>query len=387
MRTFLTLTLASGLALAQTGLPDSVLARLNTEERVRLSKTLTEFKPQEPYFQSLLAKSLIQKTRDTQDFRYLDRASRILQEVLAGDGTNYEALRLRSQIHLERHEFREAAGNARRLIEREPMDPYNYGALGDALIELGDDDAAGDAYQRMVNLSPDLSSYNRAAYYRFLLGDAPGAIEVMKRAVAAGSLAEPEPLAWCLAQLGDLYLKQGETRPAEAAFAEALRVFPNHQESLAGMGRAAAAQGRFDGAIDWMKRSVAAAPVIDHVALLADYYTAAGKKGEADKQWKLVEFLDKLAEANKQIHNRNLAMVYLNHDMHLEKALQLALRELEVRGDIYTWDAVAWAFHKNGKHLEAAEAMKKALRLGTADPMLQHHASVIQEFLPVGGSR
>ena len=45
-------------------------------------------------------------------------------------------------------------------------------ALGDAQTELGNYDKAAEAYQKMVNLRPDLSSYNRAAYFRFLYGDA-----------------------------------------------------------------------------------------------------------------------------------------------------------------------------------------------------------------------
>ena len=82
------------------------------------------------------------------------------------------------------------------------------GTLGDALMELGQYDGAADAYQKMVSLRPNQSSYNRASYYRWVMGDAEGAIAIMQRAITAGSSA-PENTAWCLVDLGNLYFKSG----------------------------------------------------------------------------------------------------------------------------------------------------------------------------------
>ena len=47
---------------------------------------------------------------------------------------------------------------------------------------------------------PSLASYNRIAFYRFVTGDAVGAIDAMRLAIRAGSQ-EPENLAWCLTDL------------------------------------------------------------------------------------------------------------------------------------------------------------------------------------------
>jgi tetratricopeptide (TPR) repeat protein len=219
--------------------------------------------------------------------------------------------------------------------------------------------------------------YNRAAYYRYIFGDAKGAIEVMKRAVQAASPSLPESTAWCLAELGKMESQQGNLDAAEQAYRAALRAFPNHHTSLAGLAQVAAARGKTDQAIDWMKKSVAVVPFLDNVALLADYYEIAGKKQQAEEQWRLVEFIDRLAEANKEVYNRNLALIYANHDLRPQKALQLALRELDVRGDLYTWDAVAWACYKNQKYAEARQAMEKAMKPGAPDPMLYYHAGMI----------
>jgi len=65
--------------------------------------------------------------------------------------------------------------------------------------------------------------------------------------------------------------------------------------------------------------------------------------------------------------------------MKLTEALDLAQKELEVRHDVYTWDALAWALYKNGKLAEAAKASEKAMRFGTRDSLLLFHAGMIAE--------
>ena len=75
--------------------------------------------------------------------------------------------------------------------------------------------------------------------------------------------------------------------------------------------------------------------------------------------------------------NRNLAMIFSYHDWNLSHALELATAELDVRGDIYTYDALAWAQFKNGRLAEAEQAIAKALKLGTPEPALLYHAGMI----------
>ena len=84
-------------------------------------------------------------------------------------------------------------------------------------------------------------------------------------------------------------------------------------------------------------------------------------------------------EINQQIHNRDLALFYADHELKLDESLTLARRELEVRRDIYTWDVLAWAFYKNGKVPEAVEAIGHALEPGTQDAMLFFHAGMIYD--------
>ncbi len=221
----------AGFAFGQTGgIP---LAVLKTDEQISALQALVQAKPENLALQSQLAGAFIQKTRETTDFGYLDRASKIVDNVIAADSQDYQALRLRSEIELERHEFARVAEDSWKLTEMAPADSWNWGTLGDALIELGQYDAAADAYQKMVSLHPDLSSYNRAAWYRFLANDMSGAIDIMQRAIAAGS-ASAENTAWCIVELGDLLMKSGRSAEAQKVYAAAIKTFPGYQKVTLG---------------------------------------------------------------------------------------------------------------------------------------------------------
>ena len=90
-----------------------------------------------------------------------------------------------------------------------------------------------------------------------------------------------------------------------------------------------------------------------------------------------MEFIGYLSALSKTVYNRELAMFYSDRAMKLKESLGLARKELEVRGDIYTWDCLAWALYKNDRASEAADAFSKALALGTKDALLYFHAGMI----------
>jgi tetratricopeptide (TPR) repeat protein len=114
-----------------------------------------------------------------------------------------------------------------------------------------------------------------------------------------------------------------------------------------------------------------------YIAELGDIYQTIGDTQDAEKQYKLVQYIGLLGHINQMLHNRDLALFYADHDRNLKEALALAHKEFEVRSDIYTWDALAWALYKNGKYAEASDAMSQAMRLGTKDPMLLFHSGMI----------
>ena len=355
-------------------------APVNTDERIAVYEKLSRSKPDEAHSKNLLAGAYIQKMRETTDFGYIDRASRIVTQVLAVEPDNYEARRLRNEIGLERHQFAEVAELSRQMIAAAPDDAWNWGTLGDALMELGRYDGAAEAYQKMVTLRPNQSSYNRASYYRWVMGDAKGAISIMQQAIASGSPSS-ENTAWCLVDLGNLYYKTGRLAEAEQAYRSALTTFPAYYPAYAGLGRVLAAQGQFGAAIESYLRAKSAVPMPEYAAALADLYERTGKKAEARGQLDLIDVVDKMARANNEKTNRNLALVFADRDRNLSRALELAQAELDVRGDVYSYDALAWALYKNGRAGEAERAAVRALEFETPEPAFYYHAGLIAAAL------
>ena len=237
-------------------------------------------------------------------------------------------------------------------------------------------EAAIESFQTMVDLKPNLDSYSRVSYMRELSGDVQGAVEAMEMALDAGAPGT-ESTAWVRVQLGDLYLRSGRPQKAAELFEAALRDFGEYYLALLGLGRAHAAEGRYEEAINLYERVVAAVPLPTALSELGDLYFRSGDAAKAQLQYDTVELIAELAAINGVSYNRELVMFYADHDFKLDRPLQLAREELKVRRDIYGYDALAWALYKNGRPQEAADAMAEAMRLGTRDAALLFHSGMI----------
>jgi tetratricopeptide (TPR) repeat protein len=188
-----------------------------------------------------------------------------------------------------------------------------------------------------------------------------------------------ENIAWSQYQLGEEFFLAGDTNAAEKAYLASLDECPNYYRALAGLAKVRASQGRYVDAVKLYKEAIARVPYPEYAAALGDVYQKLGQLEDAKKQFELVEFIGYLSQVNQQIHNRDLALFYADHDRKLHESLALAQKELEVRRDIYTWDVLAWSLFKNDKLQEAAEAISHALEQGTKDPQLFFHAGMIYE--------
>ncbi len=332
--------------------------------------------PGDPQISAGLITTYLQKLRESADFRYLDLAGKLVDKLLEQDGGSLMALRFQNEIDLQRHDFRSVADRAQDMTKYAASDPGTWGNLGDALMELGEYDQAGQAYLRMFALRPNLASYNRLAYFRFVTGNAPAGIELMREAIEAGD-SQPEIVAWCWAELGDMYFKTGHLDESASAYRSAIDLFPRLHRALAGFGRVQAAQGDYDAAIRSYVRAQSIVPLVEYAAALEDLYKVTGQIEKARQQDALIEAIEKLGKATNEKTNRNLALVLADHNQHLDAALNLLETELPNRSDVYTWDAISWVLFKNGRLEEAQSASRKALKLSTPEPLFYYHASKI----------
>jgi len=343
-------------------------AHLTADERIALYEKQLKTAPADPKIEGSLASAFIQKLRETTDFQYLNRAATLVDRILAADPRSYDGIRLSAEIETHRHNFPKSAELARTLTARNPSDAGAWGLLGDSLMEMGQYDEADRAYERMLALGPNLSSYNRVAWHRFVTGKGPEALSWMSMAVQAGSSVN-ENLAWCLVEFGDMLFKSGRTEDAHAAYQKALETLPGYHRALAAQGREYAAAGDFDKAVGAFQKAQAVIPLPD--------YDKLDRTAEAEQQRKLLDVIDKLGRANGEKGNRMLAMNFADENRNPDRAVALARAELETRKDVYTYDALSWVLFRSGRQQEAQDASAKALEMNTPEPMFLYHAGVI----------
>jgi len=373
----LVLFFGCGLAMSQVGNRNAIeVSRLSTDERIQAYERVLSTSPDNTQLRASLISTYLQKLRESADYRYLDLAAKLVDRMLEQDGGSFLALRFQNEVDLQRHDFRAVAERAQGMTKYSASDPGTWGNLGDALMELGEYERAGQAYTKMYVLRPNLYSYNRLAYFRFVTGNPAEAIELMNEAVSAGD-SQPEIVAWCSAELGDMYFKTGQIDAAAAAYRNAIELFPRLHRALAGMAKVDAAQGHTDEAIKSYLRAQSIVPMVEYASALQDLYKTAGMSAKAQEQAALIETIEKLGRATNEKTNRNLALALADHDQHLDVALELVEAEIPNRPDVYTWDALSWVLFKNGRIDEAKAASAKALKLNTPEPLFRYHASKI----------
>jgi len=332
----------------------------------------------------LLADALLRQARATNDGRPAGRASEVLNAALKEHPGQYDVLRMLGAIYLSQHRFRDALEIARRSRDLRPDDAWNYGVMGDAQIELGEYSDAFDAFDRMMALRPNAAAYARVAYARELQGDADGALAAMQRAAKATAPSDPEAQAWYAAQTGELYLKLHQVDNADREFRRAVFLFPNYPLAVIGQGKVRVARGDRGGALAIYLEQLKRTPTLDLAARIGDLYATRGDAAQSEHYYQLAE---DLAGPGVVQTEANLALYLADHDRKVSDAVTIAEAVAAKRHDIFTEDALAWAYYKAGRVKDAYAASQRALRTGTRDEALLARADRIRAATARGASR
>ncbi len=325
-----------------------------------------------------LAIAYIREARKSGDFSLNSKAETSVNRALELEPDNYDAQRLQASLLLTFHKFQEGLEAGKKLQQKSPQDPFVYGVLTDANVELGNYKEAIDAAQQMVDLRPGMESYARVSHVRSLNGDSDGAIEAMKMAASIADPMDKEARAWTLTYLGNEYFKVGRYEEAEKQYDTALKILPDYHFALTGKGNVRAAAGDYENAVKFYTQSQEKIPLTQTVIPLGDIYKKIGKPEEAQKQYELAEFIE---QKFGNIDQRTLALLWANQNIKLDEALQIARAEHEKRKDIYTADIYAWTLYKKGQFEEAKKAITEAMRLKTKDAQIFYHAGMIEKGL------
>jgi tetratricopeptide (TPR) repeat protein len=305
-----------------------------------------------------LAAAYLQRVRETGDPSFYSRAEGVLKTPRSVD-----ALATAGELALARHDFKGALNLGRRA-----------GAVGafvrvDALVELGRYDDAERELQQMVDRKPNLAAYARVSYVRELRGDLAGAASAMRLAVAAGGPA-PENNAYVSTLLGELERRRGHTSGARRAFERALALVPRFAAAEAGLARLEGTRG-----IARLRRVVERLPLPEYVVALGETELAAGRTAAGRRDLKLVAVEQRLQQAAGVDIDVELAVFEADHGSP-ERAVALAQRAWAAAPSVRAADALGWALTRSGNPEAGRRWARKALRLGSLDPVWRAHAGL-----------
>jgi tetratricopeptide (TPR) repeat protein len=314
--------------------------------------------------------TFVKKARVTFDASYYNLAEQCAACMEASGANGPDALLLRAHALQSLHRFNEAEAMARELVRTRER-PFDYGVLGDVLVDQGKVREGAAAYQKMVDLRPDLQSYSRAAHVRWLTGDLNGAIELMRLAVAGSSPNDADAAAWAYTRLSLYQLQQGATKQALESCSAALSLQSNYAPALLARGRVLLALQRPVEAVVELKRAAELNPLPEYQWALADALTLTGDRDAAKK----VE--SQIIERGATEDPRGFSLFLATRAEDIGQAIHLAQQELMIRRDVFTQDALAWALAQAGRAAKAQLHATEALSEGTVDARLFLHAGII----------
>jgi tetratricopeptide (TPR) repeat protein len=286
-----------------------------------------------------------------------------------------------ANVLMAEHRFGDAEKVARDLVELDPETPQYRALFGEIELELGKYDEAKRQFDLLYPFRSHLSIAPRLARWHELIGHGAYARKILNDALATSLTHREMPreqVAWFHLRAGEIEMRQGRLRSARELFEKGLRIEPNDYRLLSAMASLAVVEGRPKDAIDFGERAIAIKLDPATLGTIGDAYAAIGDKATAADY---VRTMEVAVAGQPGAYHRAWSLFLLDHGRRYAEVLANARAELETRQDIYGYDVLAWALHRNGRNLEARIAMNSALRLGTRDALLDFHAGMIEHAL------
>jgi tetratricopeptide (TPR) repeat protein len=383
------MTLANSFAATTESAPSASSPPLNRERELRFLEDRVQQDPDDIIAQNWLAEIYLQRVRETGSYEWLRRASEAARRSLASVRAEQNAtgLFMQARVEYESHHFAAARDRALALTKIEPGKSRAFALLGDALLEFGDLDQAAAAYEEMQKRKGDpVETETRLARLDLTRGASDSARKHFEKAVeTARDLSPPQPemVAWCLVQLGQLAFNTGQWDAAEKHFQSAIAELPGDTGALEHLGELRAAQEKYDEAILLYEKVIARIPRPEFWQALGDVYAAMGKPAAA-ATWhtRARDAYLKNAEEGNSHYFHHLAGFFSDTEENSVEALKWARKDLELRHSVAAKDALAWALYRAGEFESAANAAREMLISGRKNAHILFHAGMI--FLAAG---
>jgi tetratricopeptide (TPR) repeat protein len=329
-----------------------------------------------------LAALYLQRARETGEDQNYNQAEEYARRSLAlRVNRNAPTFVTLAAALVAQHRFQEAEQVAKDLVAYDPSIPQYRAQLGEIQMELGHYDVAQLSFDSLYNVRTHLSIAPRLARWAEIRGNTAYARKLLADALTGAKMRRDFPkeqLAWFHLRLGDIDMRNGRLRGARTLFGQGLAIEPNDYRLLDAMAHLEAIEGKPRKAIEYGERGIAIKLDPATLGTIGDAYASLGDTAQAADYYKTME----VAVAGQPgAYHRAWSLFLLDHHLRIPEVLANVTKEIETRKDVYGYDLLAWALHKEHRDAEARDAMMQARRLGTRDAMLFYHAGMIERSL------
>jgi tetratricopeptide (TPR) repeat protein len=250
--------------------------------------------------------------------------------------------------------------------------------MTDIAVQEGNYRAAETSYQNIVEKNRNWDNLSRLAYLRAKFGDFESADRLYLKAEEEISAKEMRSFAWVELQRGYLDLSRGRHQAAWDHYQQADHAYSGYWLVKDYMAEWLGAQRNFDAAIALYQKIIICAPRPELYHALGDLYLFIGKP-ELAQPWHdkaLAVYLDAARRGEVQYYH-HLTSFYADARLDGANALKWARKDIQLRQNATTRDALAWALFRVGQYAAALEEMQKALSANWQDAHLFFHAAMI----------
>ena len=293
--------------------------------------------------------------------------------MLERQGGPADLFRLRAQLLFKFHRLKDVEADLSRTNE------IRDAALwADLDFQYGRLEEARRGYEDAVRREPSWDNLARLAFYRSKTGDLDGAERLYVAAEDQLSAKEMRPFAWLELQRGLLDLGRGRHAEAAAHYERAGRAYSGYWLVDEYKAELLAATGKFEAAVTLYERVLESTPRPETEQALGDLFAYMGRAEQA-KPWHDKALAAYLASAHRgEVHYyHHLVGYYADVLEDGQEAVKWARKDLELRPNPATREALAWALYRDGRFDEALMLVNQALASGVRDAHLTYHAAMI----------
>jgi len=318
-----------------------------------------------------------QKSSLTGSLRDMEKAGAAFDQALAGLPMSADLYLLHAAFDLKLHRLEAAKIDLEKLAFMNE-DPKVQVLKADIAAQEGDYKVAATHYRQIIEKNRLWDNLSRLAYLQAKHGDFDEADRLYREAEEEQSAKDMRSYAWVELQRGYLDLSRGRNQAAWDHYQQADQAYSGYWLTKEYMAEWFAAQRNYDAAAALYKQTIACTQRPELYHALGDLYLYMGKP-ELAQPWHdkaLAVYLASVQRGEVQYYH-HLASFYADARMDGAQALQWARRDVQLRQNTMTRDALAWALFRDGQYPAAVVEMNKALSDNWQDAHLFFHAAMI----------